>query len=355
MNNQYTPPPISRQNNYLFNIDFLRIFYTFCILYRHFFATIGYDNNGWLAVEFFFSLSGFMFLYSWKAEETLSHFLYKKFIRFAPLAAFGAILCAFFQDFNLGKALNALVKPRYVADFLLLNGNGLVGDTAANPPAWYLSAMILLLAVLFLALKTFEKNKVCFFAAIFSYLSFLALHKYGYAPNGGFGGNSDIIPLRLHRGIACVGLGFLGAVFVEKATFVKSKALITFFEIFSLTAAVYFMFKMKTYPTYTFLMCLANTAVICLFVHNKGALSTFLNKPFWKKLSKYMLSLYLTHYAIVYLMQYVLKKYDIPQGKEQLLTALSCVALSVAVAVLAHHLIEKPAYTYLNDLWKRAE
>ena len=332
----------------LFNIEFLRIFFTLCICYRHFFFYVGYDNNGGLATEFFFCLSGFMFLYSWREEETLSHFLYKKFIRFVPLTFFGAFLCFLFSTFNLEKTL-------YIAELLLLNGNGLITDKAANPPAWYLSVMILVLIFLFLALKTFEKNKVCFFVAILSYLSFLTLRKYGYGLYGGFGEKADIVPLRIYRGVACIGLGFLGAIFVERTAFIKNKVLITFFEVLSFTAAVYFMFKTKTYPTYTFLMCLGDTAVICLFVRNGGFISSFLNRPFWKKVSKYVLSLYLTHYGFVNLMLYLFKKYNIPERKERLLVCFACVLLSFITAVLAHHLIEKPAYTYLNNLSKGTE
>ena len=338
---------------YLFNIEFLRVFFTCCILYRHIFASIGLNNNGYLAVEFFFTLSGFMFLYSYREEETLSHFLYKKLIRFAPLTFFGAFLCCFCQTFKLGKTIKSLINPYYLSDYFMLNGSGLITDAAVNPPAWYLGVMVLLLAFLFLALKAFEKNKVCFFVAVVSYLSFLVLRKYGYGPNGGFGEKTDIIPLRVYRGTACVGLGFLGAVFVEKTTFIKNKTLVTVFEAFFLTAALYFMFKMKTYPTFTFIMCLANTAVIVLFVHCGGWISIFFNKPFWGRISKYMLSLYLTHYASVFLMIHCLKKYNIPKGKEQVFTALSFVLLAFVIAFLAHHLIEKPIYICLNNKTKK--
>ena len=332
----------------LFNIEFLRIVFTLCILYRHFFVYLGYNSNAWLAVEFFFCLSGFMFLYSWREEETLSGFLYKKFIRFMPLTVFGVFLCSYCQTFELGKSFKALKHPLGLADFFMLNGNGLIRDSAIDPPAWYISVMILLLTVLFLAMKSYEKNKVVFVVFIVSYLSFLTLRKYGYAPAGGYGGKTDLIPLRVYRGLACVGLGFLGAVFVEKTKFVKNKTLITFFEVVSLTAIFYFMFKTKTYPTLTFLMCLADTSVICLFAHNGGFLSMFLNKPFWGKVSKYMLSLYLTHYAFVFLMLNLFQKYNISGGKNQWYVGLLCLLSSFIIAVLAHHLIEKPVCDFLK-------
>ena len=91
-------------------------------------------------------------------------------------------------------------------------------------------------------------------------------------------------------------------------------------------------------------------AVILLFALNKGAVSGFFEKPVFAKISKYCLSVFLTHYVIC---KHILKHLLARHGDWILshsAVSIACVLLSIAVlGVFAHHAIEKPSTKVLKE------
>ena len=82
------------------NVECLRFLFTLGICVHHFLFASGLYSNGYLAVEFFFILSGFLLVYTFNARKTVTTFIKSKIIRFVPILFFVSLLyCCFTSDF----------------------------------------------------------------------------------------------------------------------------------------------------------------------------------------------------------------------------------------------------------------
>ena len=82
----------------MMNLEFLRIVFTFAVVWCHFIVKFKIWQSGWLGVEFFFILSGFLLVLTFKPEKTVVSFIKNKWMRFAPLTLFGGLLWLSFES-----------------------------------------------------------------------------------------------------------------------------------------------------------------------------------------------------------------------------------------------------------------
>ncbi len=132
-----------RQKNY--SIEFLRVVFTLYIVLRHTLAAVGIENDLWLAVEFFFVLSGFLLVLTYREECSVFNFVLRKYFRFAPLVVFGCLLCMPVRSYG---------PLSFVANILLMSETGGIAPSGAfDPPTWYLSVLLWGGAILFMIIK----------------------------------------------------------------------------------------------------------------------------------------------------------------------------------------------------------
>ena len=91
------------------NIEFLRIMFTTFVICFHFFSNLKIWCNGWLGVEFFFILSGFFLVYTFKSNLNVLSFIKQKISRFVPLLIFVSLV-RYFVKSNLYIVFNELSK-----------------------------------------------------------------------------------------------------------------------------------------------------------------------------------------------------------------------------------------------------
>lgn len=147
-------------------IDLLKFFFSIIVVVYHskyLLAAEGYSIlvYGFTVVDFFFIISGYLMVVSSKKYD--SSFLGKStadFIINKIKSFFPYMLFAFFAAFAVRQASFFLEKNYDIVDFLkdavlsvnevlLLHNTGIDFGTIYNGPTWYLSAMLLSMAVLF--------------------------------------------------------------------------------------------------------------------------------------------------------------------------------------------------------------
>lgn len=149
----------------------------------------GYFHGGSIFVEFFFIVSGYLMAMSAEkrkdyqnlAKETAT-FLRRKIAAFYPYLIFGFIFSLLaksaYQHHEFLHVVKSMCKG--IAELLLLKATGMTGPLL-DSPMWYISAMILSMAILYpLILKhgDFFKRIVCPLIAFFG-LGYL-YHKYSH-------------------------------------------------------------------------------------------------------------------------------------------------------------------------------
>lgn len=320
----------------MMNLEFLRIVFTFAVVWRHFASNFKISENGWLGVEFFFILSGFFLVLTFKPEKTVVSYIKSKWIRFAPLTLFGGLLYLLFEQ--------SVNETRLLSDVFFYAQSGIYNFNGYNPPAWYLSVLMIITIFYFYMMKNIKKEVTDLIIAVIAFFAAAYAANYGDDFKG-------IINGCLMRGAACVGLGYFLA---ETYKLLKNKTVI-YQKIYNYIEAGVFIFAtlnifIRSLYAGRVVACIAFAGLILMFALRKGAVSTFFEKQIFVKISKYCLAVYLTHYAICYqFLNFLITKHGdwiLSHG----VISISCVLLSVVVlGVFAHHTIEKPATKALKE------
>ena len=185
----------------ILNFEFLRIVFTFSILWNHFAWRFGfYAHHTYMAVEFFFILSGFLLLLTFRPERTAVDFIKNRWIRFAPLVYFGVVMDLLFERTIDGSKL--------FADIFFYTRTGLYTENGYNPPSWYVSVLIIVSLFYLYLIKHFKEEVSNLIIAVITVLSSYFVVKYFI-----IGKAEQIGILNVHqmRGFACIGLGIFVA------------------------------------------------------------------------------------------------------------------------------------------------
>lgn len=328
-------PKIPEKLPKMMNLEALRIIFTFAVLWFHFVDLFKIWNASWLGVEFFFILSGFLLVLTFKPEKDFIGFIKNKWIRFTPLTVFGGMMFLVFEQ--------QIDVPRLFVDLFFYARTGLAGD-GYNIPAWYISALMIVSGFYFYMMKNMKKETVNLLIAVFVFFSSVYAVRFGDKTIG-------IINGCFMRGVACVGLGyFLAEIYklLKNRPVVHQKAynLIEFGVFVFATLSIF----IKSLYAGRVVTCIAFAGVILMFALRKGAVSQFFEKPAFAKMAKYCLAVYLTHFAVC---RPVLGRLITKHGDWILshsAVSIACVLLSVvALGVFAHHVIEKPATKALKE------
>lgn len=318
----------------MLNIEFLRIVFTLIVVIHHLnnnFQELKIWNAGWLGVEFFFILSGFLLVLTFRPEKTAISFIKNRWIRFAPLVIFGGVLSSLFFDHVRAKYfVESIFFYSYDFDFI---------KWYYNKPVWYIYVLFWVGIFYFYLMKAFKKEIVNLLMSIITVSSLIYFMRYNVTTLGIFSG-------WIMRGSACMGLGyFLAEIYknTENAVIVRKKTYNSF-ELFILLFSIFNVIFIKQLYMDLFVSCISFMILILLFSLRKGAISNFFEKPVFAKIARYCLSVYLTHWVVIrHIFPIYLEKY-----KEFFLThtfvPFSLVLISVCLlGVVTHHAIELPA------------
>ncbi|MCI9087068.1 MAG: acyltransferase family protein [Clostridia bacterium] len=180
--NQLVPISLKKHNGI---ISFWK--FCFCIMVVLFHSQLLATNEestlfsqGAIAVEFFFLVSGFLLAKTTlrKNEQKMGtenlgketfHFIWKKYLFFLPYMLFGGFLGLLLQ--NIYNDVGTYQNISSIWDILLLRMTGLNGNVVIGQ-AWYISAMLLSMMILYPLLRKYQQNFIYLVAPLIVLLGF---------------------------------------------------------------------------------------------------------------------------------------------------------------------------------------
>lgn len=291
-------------------IDLMKFAFTLLIMLYH---TMRIFRGGYIAVEFFFLVSGYLMVKSMKREthhaeslgrETIQFILHKAlsiFPYFIIAWIFSFVITAFVQHYNFNKAVTELFLSPY--NFLCLGMAGFYDMGHRVQASWYISAMLLAMFILF----PIRKKLGDMYDFVIAPLLFLFFLGYCYQHKNGFSimtvgyDNFFHVYNGLLRAIAEIAIGatcyratkFLTNIEINK----KQKCFITFLEWFGYIIAFYCAFWWSSSNKDFSIIFWLIISITISFSQKSFTANIFNNKSI-NFLGEFSLALYLMHEVV---------------------------------------------------------
>jgi len=302
-------------NNKIYELESLRGIFALLIVFFHFpVNNILYNNefikNSFFSVDFFFVLIGFIIgkVYENRINSLneFKTFLKKRFYRIYPLHfSFLLIFCLieickifFAERFNIYPNNGFANFNDFILNLFLVHG---YSGTSYNEPSWSISVEFA--SYFIFAIFVFFLKKKISYVLIFIMIG-LILITYNL-----FGTSFS----QLGRCIYAFFLGYLSLKLTKIITFPNNNILSLFFIIF-----IFYLISSNLNYKFYFLPIFFSLFIIMVIQGKKGSLlNKLLNLNFLKYLGKISYSLYLTHFALAYILRQILHyvfKFEISNG-----------------------------------------
>lgn len=343
----------NKNNEYFYVLDGLRGVAAIAVLIFHFVELIhaGKGNvnpmpHGYLAVDFFFCLSGFVIAHTYDyrlGQIGVKRFLLNRLVRLHPLVVFGTILgvIAYVVD-PLTKvdwyklSIAALPAALLIPSISLPHRFGAVFPF--NAPAWSLFYEYVI-SVIYIVVIARLKNSVLFAIALVSaiVLGYLAF-KLG---DLSYGWNFKTFSSGFWRVVYSFTIGLL----IYRLNWkIANKRSLLFPSIILLACFFIPNFKGDWYVE-SFLVVFVLPLVVCI---GAGATVTNNTAKYCRFLGEISYPIYMTHYAIVLLFwSYVKRNPQLSTGEKYLL-ALPCIAACLILAYVILKAFDKPVRAWLK-------
>ena len=301
-------------------------------------------SHGYLFVDFFFVLSGFVIATAWESRlghvDQIWRFLLRRFGRIWPLHA--AILAAFVGVSLLQHDLGSDERHSVLAIFTnlaLVHGLGMHKDLTWNGPSWSISVEALLY-VIFAVLGPVRWRAWAYAALIVTGVLVLTTR----APHG----MASTFDYGAFRGFA----GFFTGVLLTR---LRPLSLGVWGEVAVVAGVGAFVW----FNQLTFLAPAVFGAAVFVFAHSRGAITRVLEWPPIAKLGEWSYSTYMVHSAVVAAIWLLAPHLGLSRSGSMLTSpspvltgsiAVGYVAAVVAIASVTYSLIETPGRKMFNAL-----
>lgn len=335
----------------------------------------GIVGQGWLWVDFFFILSGFIMLYVYgnsfeKAvnKSNFTKYFWARFARVYPLnlitLAVALILAIYIRSIadGLDPFFQAMLDPWAApASLVFLQGMHLFDAAPLNTPSWSLSTewwMYMIFPFLVPFFSTLKRNGIALIllVLVFAYLALI----YLIGPISGPFGGSNTLNLVADFGFLRCMVGFVLGMWIHQLF--KGNTGKSFFEkdfvfIFSFVAILVCMhFQVHEMITLIF-FC----TTILSATYNHGEIKKFLDTKPLQRLGDWSFSIYMTHVLIIYVFWIVEIREDpkyfadiralftkAPDYTQGLISLLILVTTTMIISWLTYKFVEIPSREYLK-------
>lgn len=306
-------PKPKKRNGYIDVIKFL-----FALIVTDFHVNSGIFPGGRIVVEGFFMISGYLMMRSINSNKfpndslgvATVRFIYNKFkslfLYLFPAVILSYILSCVRRDRGLLASFERV--PLLLFDFFPLREAGYRGDYVVGI-SWYLSAMLLALAILFPLCKKYGKTMTMITCPIGALLIYGTLsHYYGHIAIASTYLEGALIGSGLLRGIAGCALGCVlyeacEALSVKKIT-LFGRSLFTVLEIIGF---VFLIFIMREYPKsqYDYILILVIFLLLLIGIGGISFSSLLLSGKYTKFFGTASTLIVLLHYCLHHFFVYL--------------------------------------------------
>lgn len=283
------------------SVEFVRFVIIMCVCLHHY---GGYCPGGYLGVDFFFILSGFLLMKQFSSQNIDTPPLiasmeyvkkrYVKLISYYLVPAGTSLVVGICLDD--APTLQAFIMDSFW-ELSMLEGFGFTTNLLIGP-GWFCSALLICSYFIYLLLSLDSKRFICFIAPIsilliFGYMS----HRVGHLNYWLQFETDTVISIALWRGFADMSLGCLCYVVSMRLgakldyTYRYFSAI---FEIFCLGGILYTITALGATRMDFIIVFLMAGLIASLFIGN-SVLCKFLNNRVCRSLGKISVSIYLTH------------------------------------------------------------
>ena len=298
-------------------------------------------ENGWIAIQFFFTLSGFIFfnLYRKKIVDkkiSFRNFFILRFSRLYPLHLLMLIAIGLFGLFKI----EAFGLPNFdfkhlLLNFFLIQTWGFENGPSYNDPAWSVSVEILMYCIFFFVVRT---NKMMLpFMLIAITMSTIIISKYEFIGYGGF----------------CFFIGGLTNLFYSKldnSIIIKKNILRTcLFFLFNILIIIFVINQ------FNFSNLVLKIILLLFLIPAIVLFSVFLQKfniPIIKKVSiigNISYSIYMIHFFVQMLFVLILDFYKFEISFNSIWVFLIYMSLCIIFSICSFNYFEKPAQRIIRQ------
>lgn len=298
------------------SIEFLRFLFMQVICLHHINWMINFfsetRSHGYLAVEFFFILSGFLIAksYAVKPLSTID-WMRGRFIRLYPtyiVSFFIALILEngllHFEIFSIDNIMRNVTN--IISDLLLLQSTGIFGGTGVNPPTWYLSVFFWGGGLLYVLMKALNSRQLCIFLGI------LCMTVYTVIINNSAGcfeiwevRNGIYIPY--WRGIADMSVGVLVYKIFEATRHKMLNRIYYWINILGVLSIVVIISLLFTSIYLDIYMVLFSAILIFVCFTQNNIFSRIFSFRIWSRLGGITYEMLLLHYPIIVCLSYCVR------------------------------------------------
>lgn len=346
-------------------IDLLRMIFSLCVLLNHakhlFSDAESFERFNYFsfAVEFFFLVSGYLMMASIEKRQADSSkpiyqdtvgFLSKK-IKSVFVEATVAYVIGFFVVARATELSFLGLFANSWTELFFISSGGIVG-TYVNPAIWYISSMLLSMAIIYPIIRRYGKlaaNVILPVVALLI-LAYMSLNYYSIRdPHAWMG-----VTLKGNlRAFAEISLGALCYHFTEKLKRINftflSRLLLTGIEFGIYALVLLYMTTQSDYLKDIMFLALLCVAVCISFAHI-GVVDKLLDNKLFYFLGKFSLPLYLSHNFFACYLSKLIPSFS-SYGFAKKLTVYISLSIATAIVVM---IISKLIRKFVPLLWNKA-
>jgi len=259
----------------------------------------------YLAVEFFFIVSGFFIAKSWNEKRKESPFLWwkRKSLRIYPVFIYSIMLLVLIGLLAAKNSKVFIVSNKDLIYELLFLNNAGITKYAINIPDWYVSCM-LISGFFYMAFMTMNENLLKFLiipTAIIFGISFLVNNFQTLNVHSKI--IFSIIDIGVIRAFVDMGVGIELYYYVSSMHKGNNKIYNSLLEVL-LCLAIYLFLINSNSSRYDILIIPIFSLLIVACFLNRGIIAALLESNVVQFLGKFSLPLYLTHFVVIRYIQY---------------------------------------------------
>jgi len=346
-----------KNNERNYYIDFLKFIFSIIIVFYHSWLFTGsfgdgYFNRGFYAVDFYFIVTGFLFINSVekltkkKSKENIGllniKFVFNKIKQILPNILFIFIIGYLLVYRTSSLDYHKLFSDSTITEFLFsgfLNQGMLI-----NKSCWYISVMIIVLFILFPLAYKFKKNYNYLIAPLIIIITLGICNYFQIDINDPLG--SDFIFINgFYKGIIFINLGVIA---YEICNYIKKKHLTHTigFTVIETCIYIFLIANMQFDICGSYLIAILFLIGISITFSNTSYSSKLFTSPIFQQLGKFGFILYLTNIPV---RTFLLEKYQAPYNEMVIIYLEITIALSILSFIFSELVFPK----YLEKRKKR--